>query len=287
MYWVVEMAEKVALMGGIVTGVLMWGTGQWDHGMRWPRRWIGVTNRGLRTFNIKVVVIQGPWWKESLGHLAFLFPFAFSLSSGPSSYRYIEPVTAEKRYSASDDDLAFGEEDLTPGGDYVKVLLLPKPFSPDFRENWDLYRTEYWEKENDRRSRLRQLLRKRERQLAKERSPWFWWVPDWRVWRRYTGHQQAGKFDVEKNRHRQHHLVYGEKGSHKRRPSLTRDGSQSRTASRSSTPSTLDPMDERPVSPKVRRGSSTVSSGGEKRRKAKNSASSESMRASLRLSTLA
>lgn len=287
-YWVVEMAEKVALMGGIVTGLLMWGTGQWDHGMRWPRRWIGVTNRGLRTFNVKVVVIKGPWWKELLSHVAFLFPFAFSLSSGPSSYRYIDPGFSEHFNPPNDDDVAFGEEDLTPGGDHVKVLLLPKPFSPDFREGWDLYRSEYWEKENDRRSRLRQVLRKRERQVARERSPWFWWVPDWHIWRRYTGHPQAAKYDLEKSRHRQQHLVQNEKGSRKRRPSFARESSQSRTASRSSTPSTLDPMDERPVSSRVRRGSSTVSGGGgEKKRKAKNSASSESMRASSRLSSVA
>jgi len=48
-----------------------------------------------------------------------------------------------------DGETAGYEEDLAPGGDYVKLLLLPKPFSPNFRENWDIYRTEYWEKENE------------------------------------------------------------------------------------------------------------------------------------------
>ena len=289
-YWVVEMAEKVALMGGVVTAILVWGTGQWDHGMRWPRRWVGVANRGLRTFNVKVVVIKGPWWRELFGHFGFLFPFAF-FYSGPSSHRFLDVLISEKHSSATEDDLIVGEEDLTPGGDHIKVLLLPKPFSPDFRENWDLYRTEYWEKENDRRSRLRQLLRKRERQHAKECSPWFWWLPDWRVWHRpQTAQHQAMKHDVEKTlRHRHQGSMQGEKGIHKRRSSFAHDGSQSRTASRSSTPSALDAMDERPVSSRVRRGSSTLSSGGagEKRKKAKNTASSESMRASSKLSAIA
>src|SRR5436190_11125313 len=73
-YWPVETAEKICFMGGIVTGILLWGTGQWEHGIRWPRRWIGITNRGLRGINAKLVIIKGPWWKELLGLFGFLFP---------------------------------------------------------------------------------------------------------------------------------------------------------------------------------------------------------------------
>jgi hypothetical protein len=42
-YWVVEVTEKVCFMGGIVTGILIWGTGQWERGIRWPRRWVYTT----------------------------------------------------------------------------------------------------------------------------------------------------------------------------------------------------------------------------------------------------
>lgn len=88
-YWVVEMAEKVALMGGVVTVILMWGTGQWDRGVKWPRRWVGVANRGLRNINAKIVVIKGPWWKETLGHLAFLFPFSSFFPNLGSSFHHL------------------------------------------------------------------------------------------------------------------------------------------------------------------------------------------------------
>lgn len=95
-YWVVEMAEKVALMGGIVTGILIWGTGQWDRGVKWPRRWVGVANRGLRNINAKIVVIKGPWWRETLGHLSFLFPFSsFFVNLGSSFHQQ----SAEKHVS--------------------------------------------------------------------------------------------------------------------------------------------------------------------------------------------
>lgn len=264
-YWVVEMGEKVALMGGVVTGMLIWGTGQWERGVRWPRRWVGTANRGLRSVNAKIVIIKGPWWKEMFGHLSFLFPYSSFFPTQGSSYHYVDLI-AEKRGSGGPrsgledlDDLS-QEEDLSPGGDYIKLLLLPKPFSPDFRENWELYRLEYWEKENERRVHLRQLVRKREKELARHQGGWLWWTG----WRGRT--KPIAKGDVEKS-HNRHQL------EKEKRHSFNRGDSHSRNASRSSTPSTVEP-EERPASARTRRGSTTASAS-ERRRKAKPSASSE------------
>ena len=280
-YWVVEVAYKVALMGGIVTGLLVWGTGQWERGVRWPRRWIGITNRGLRTINVKVVVLKGPWWKETLGHLSFLFPYSSFFPPQGSNYRYIDQ-TSEKhsaREALGGDIEAGTEEDLSPGGDYIKLLLLPKPFSPDFRENWEMYRTEYWEKENERRANLRQLLQKRDRQLAREQGGWFWWL-GWR--RRARSREAAAILALSEKPPSAHYLAKNPK----RRPSFARTNSHSRTTSRSSTPSTLD-SEDRPGSNRVRRGSSTASnaSNSERRKKTK-SGSNENMRVS-RLTSIA
>lgn len=265
MYWVVEVGEKVALMGGIVTGILVWGTGQWERGVRWPRRWVGVANRGLRTMNVKVVIIKGPWWREMLDHLAFLFPF---FENEGASYHFVDPGMEKQSGGFGQDVEAAREEDLSPGGDHVKLLLLPKPFSPDFRENWEHYRSEYWEKENERRAELRQLIRKRERQLLKEQGGWFWWL-GWRARRR--AQDVPGKL-LEKPHLK--HLT-----EKKRRPSFARTESHSRTTSRSSTPSTLD-QEERPPAQRVRRGSSSNTSGSERRKKTKSSGSNENMRVS-------
>ena len=273
-YWVVEMAEKVALMGGIVTGILIWGTGQGERGVRWPRRWIGVANRGLRNINAKIVIVKGPWWKEFVGHMSFLFPYSSLFYSERTSYHYVETSTEKgahqaRRYSCADDDL-LREENLSPGGDHIKLLLLPKPFSPDFRENWELYRSEYWEKENERRMQLRQRLRKQQRQAAKDQGGLLWFVR-WR--RRNTGKAIGSRgLDIEKT----HHRHYSEKDA-KLKPSTGRAGSHSRTNSRSSTPSNMD-TDERSNQDRARRGSSTASttSTTERRRKMKNMASGAS-----------
>jgi hypothetical protein len=228
-YWVIEMGEKMAFMGGIVTGLLIWFTGQWERGVRWPRRFIGVTNRGLRTMNCKIVVIKGPWWKETLSHFGYLFPF---YTSHGSSYHYVDAQPGKR--GVYDEELGLiREEDLAPGGDCIKLLLLPKPFSADFRENWELYRTEYWEKENDRRAALLKRLKDREHQIAKVEGGW-----KYRLFR----------IPPKKSR-----IIYRPQEQEKmpmrgldgRKQSLRRAESHSRNTSRSSTP---DIGDGRPPS---------------------------------------
>ncbi|KAF4983073.1 hypothetical protein FDECE_17384, partial [Fusarium decemcellulare] len=159
-YWAVEGAEKVCFMGGIITAILVWATGIWERGIRWPRRWLVTSNRGLRGFNCKLVIIRRPWWAEALSTIGFFLTYGLFSHTASSSYRYVEPsllreVEKELQISSDnhptlilpheDEERGGHEEDLAPGGDYVKLLLLAKPFSATFRENWELYRTEYWE----------------------------------------------------------------------------------------------------------------------------------------------
>ena len=267
-YWVVEVAEKVCFMGGIVTGILVWGTGQWERGIRWPRRWVWTTNRGLRGFNCKLVVIKQSWWKELLSALSFFFSYGLFYSNSGSSYRYVDhSLLVESEKAArngghhalpnihEDDDTAGCEEDLSPGGDYIKLLLLPKPFSPGFRENWDIYRTEYWEKENERRALLRKKLKEQDRGIAKKQGGWLWWTG-------YRGWKRGGTPDIEKiHSHVQRQSTLDK--DHKRTRS-TRSGSHSRTSSRSTTP-TAD-VDDGSAGGNKRRNS-TSSNASERRKK--------------------
>lgn len=276
-YWMVEMGEKVALMGGAVTALLVWGTGQWERGIRWPRRWLAVANRGLRSMNTKIVVIRGSWWQELLSYLSFIFPF---FHSPAENFHYVERSLVEKRggrhhhshhqYYDADSETGLVEEDLSPGGDYIRLLLLPKSFSPEFRENWDEYRTDFWEKENERRAQLRQKLREREHQLAQQEGGWLWWLGlGWKTSRRRRLAAAAALNEKphHPHRHRRHSSI--SKLGHELKPSSSsrrsiRSDSHSRTSSRSSTPAdgSWGGGDERPPSRggRPRRGSSTLSS---------------------------
>lgn len=231
-YWVVDMAEKLGWTGGVVTAGLVWATGMWDRGVRWPRRWVSTTNRGLRVFNLKIVVIRRSWWHELLAYLLFQ-----DLLSGKVRGMTFEliPRDIEKSHANNDKDLArlwersrrelWVEEDIAPGGDAVKLLLLPKPFSPDFREDWDTHRAAYWEKENDRRALLRKIIKDRNKQVAKQEGGWLWWT-GWRGWKSF---RRAPPVQPEKL------PVHTQLRREKRRGSTFRDSS-SQPSSRSSTP---------------------------------------------------
>ena len=224
-YWVVETTEHMCFLGGLITALLVWATGIWDRGVRWPRRWFAVSNRGLRAFNCKLVVMKRPWWKEALGTAAWFLTYGLFSNNG-SSYRWVDPALLRDvdrelhlsrethptvRVTNWDEEKAGHEEDLAPGGDYVKLLLLAKPFSPTFRENWELYRAEYWERENERRAVLRAKIKARDRRLGRQHGGWFWWLP----WQRAASGTPPPS---EKAQHPRHAAVAGE---HRR----TRSGS--------------------------------------------------------------
>lgn len=234
-YWAVEGAQKVCFMGGVVTAVLVWATGIWERGIRWPRRWFAISNRGLRAFNCKLVIMRRPFWAEALSTIGFFLTYGLYSHTASSSYRRVEPsllreVERELQISGDnhptlilphdDEERGGHEEDLAPGGDYVKLLLLAKPFSATFRENWELYRTEYWERENERRALLRAKVKDHDKHLAKQQYGMFWWLP----W--------ASAHPRPRAKDRVRHLPMVKE--HRRRGSSVRRGSNS--SSRSQTP---------------------------------------------------
>ncbi|KAJ5996238.1 hypothetical protein N7499_007447 [Penicillium canescens] len=293
-YWVVEMGEKVALLGGVVTALLVWGTGQWERGIRWPRRWLAVANRGLRTMNTKIIIIRGPFWQEMLSYLSFLFPFSIPFFPSPTgNYQFVERSPSDKRsarqhyqqyYNGGDSESGLVEEDLSPGGDYIRLLLLPKSFSPEFRENWDDYRTDFWEKENERRAQLRIKLREREIHLAQTEGGWLSrWGLGWRASQRRRLVAATLHRPIEPEfKHRlshSHHPSVSKLSQEQRGPSSrrsTRSESHSRTSSRSTTPVDIGLDQDRPpsrssTSSRPRRGSTASGESTPQQRKRKGS----------------
>ncbi|CAK7212573.1 Nem1-Spo7 phosphatase regulatory subunit [Sporothrix bragantina] len=317
-YWVVDVLEKVCFMGGVITAALVWATGIWERGVRWPRRWFSVSNRGLRNINCKIVLLKRPWWAEWLATLGWFLTYGLlSNTGGASSYRYVEPSllrevdrelnlntsgghhhpavpssaggdeekgslrrhSMNQSHHLSNNSHHRHEEDLAPGGDYVKLLLLAKPFSPTFRENWELFRQEYWDRENERRALVRQKLKEQDRALRKATGGWLWWLPGRRIPEGAHSHHHhrphtprsagSGSGDGEKHGHTLQHPRHSavEREHRRTRSNSSRRSSMSTAApgqtggSRSGTP-TLDAEDtsESAVARKP-------SSGSERRRK--------------------
>lgn len=266
-YWGVEMIEKLCFMGGIITAVLVWATGIWERGVRWPRRWFAISNRGLRGFNLKLVLAKRSWWAEALSTLGFFLTYGLFSNTAASSYQSVDPAIireVEKELdlagkghqhilvAGGDEERGGHEEDLAPGGDYVKLLLLAKPFSPTFRENWELYRNEYWERENERRALIQSKINERQRRLKKETGGWFWWLP----WNKSAPvMERTPHAHLEKAQHRRLSVV--EREGKRPRSGSNRRGSMSGHSSRSPTP-TLEEGS----------GSRRSSNASEKRKKA-------------------
>lgn len=270
-YWVLESAEKLGWCSGIVTLCLFWGTGMYERGVRWPRKFISTTNRGLRGFNLKVVVVKGSFLSELASWVAMLDQFGWFREERVNFQvvpKDIEAGSSNEHWNAHAARHGIIEEDIAPSGDVIRVLLLPKPFSPDFREGWDSFRMEYWERENSRRASLRALVRSRQREVAKRDGGWLWWT-GWRGWHNV-------RFSVFKGSRRQlelEKLALKDKPSaermkeRRRKESLLHDGSHSRTSSHSRTPT---PEPDARHQRRERRGSSahsTSSTGSRRARK--------------------
>lgn len=273
-YWLLDMFEKVALISGLVMSILFRLTGQWERGVRWPSRWLRTTNRGLRGMNCKVVVLKGPWWKEFISSFGFLLPISYFVETPGSNYQFIEYPAHERRMSQPVPKKLTGEkgksevaeEDIATGGDYVKILLLPKHFTPEFRENWEVYRAEYWDLENQRRADIRIKVRAKLKALARQRSPWFWWLPGRpATLSRSASHQKHDSM---------HNSTVARTPStrHKRATSIIKERepkSHSRSSSRSSAVAEPDERERRWST------STTSSIGGERRRRKIGSVSGE------------
>ncbi|KAI9902774.1 hypothetical protein N3K66_002126 [Trichothecium roseum] len=245
-YWAVEGLQKVCFMGGIITAILVKATGIWERGIKWPRRWLVISNRGLRGFNCKAVIMRRSWYAELLSTIGFFLTYGLFSHTASSSYRYVEPSVlreVEKELQLTtdnhptlilphdDEERGAHEEDLAPGGDYVKLLLLPKPFSPTFRENWELYRTEYWDKENERRALLRKKVQEHDERLLKQQYGRLWWLP----WRKVRTDQEKKSHAHHHHHHAQHHHRQSvTEKDRRRRNSSVRRGSTS--SSRAATP---------------------------------------------------
>jgi hypothetical protein len=263
-YWVLETIEKLGWCSGIVTICLFWGTGMYERGVRWPRKFVGTTNRGLRGFNMKVVVVKGSFLSEILGWVGMLDPAGWFKEERVNFQvlpKDIEAGANKDHWGHHAARHGLVEEDIAPSGDVLKLLLLPKPFSPDFREGWETYRMEYWDKENARRSALRKIVGSRLREVARLEGGWVWWT-GWRGWQNFRLFRGKTRRQIDLER-----LALKEKPSaellkeKRRKDGLLRAESHSRSSSRSSTP-TPEPdarLPRRSGEERTRRGSSTGS----------------------------
>ncbi|KAF8461690.1 Nem1-Spo7 complex regulatory subunit Spo7, partial [Kalaharituber pfeilii] len=98
------------------------------------------------------IATLGLFWLSGLYRKTMVFPRKFVGNTNKGLRQFNIKLVALSQ--------AEEEESLQPSGSHVKLVILPKGFSPTFREGWEVFRNDYWWKENERRAKLRQQLKK-------------------------------------------------------------------------------------------------------------------------------
>lgn len=142
---------QLILVALCVTLVLYHLSGEYQKTIVLPRRFLSSTNKGLRQLNVRLVKIKTSF-ADSLADLIrdfvlFLCTMALkslhtvcpSANKNPAFKLEVWLVAAQLRCQPK-----FGLND-------VKLSLMPRSFSTDIREGWELYRNEFWINEGMRR----------------------------------------------------------------------------------------------------------------------------------------
>ncbi|RPB01192.1 hypothetical protein L873DRAFT_1842563 [Choiromyces venosus 120613-1] len=207
-YYYLSLLEWLSFGGGVVTACLYYAIGLYHKSIVEPRRFFSMANRGLRGFNVKLVKIPLSykewvlwWWdwytfspppasahlpparrtstakrRTSSVHTRRPTPpihthgHTTSISAtvvGGKSSSLLTPHPEEAMEDGDDDEV----EEYLPGGLHLKIVILPKRFTPDFREGWEIYRAEYWERENEIRANHRKELYRWRKNKSKLGTP--------------------------------------------------------------------------------------------------------------------
>lgn len=146
-----RVALQLVVLALVVTLLLYHLSGEYQKTIVLPRKFLSLTNKGLRQLNVRLVKIKTSFahtWADLVREfglflcimaLSILHTLVPSTIHNPRSKLEVWLVSAQLRCQPR-----FGLND-------VKIVLFPRSFSTDIREGWELYRNEFWINEGMRR----------------------------------------------------------------------------------------------------------------------------------------
>lgn len=116
-----------------------------------PRRFLSLTNQGLRQLNVRLVKIKTPFFDKltDLIREILLAIVNFNLSV----FHKLSPESIQNKNSKIEVFLVTCQSQCQPriGVTDVKLVLNARVFNTDIREGWEMYRSEFWINEGIRR----------------------------------------------------------------------------------------------------------------------------------------
>lgn len=142
---------QLLLLMLIVTLLLYHLSGEYQKTIVLPRKFLSSTNKGLRQLNVRLVKIKTSYTDSSADLIRefglFLSSMALKFFHTAFSSMVMNPSSKLETW------LVFAQLHCQPrfGLNDVKLVLIPRSFSTDIREGWELYRNEFWVNEGVRR----------------------------------------------------------------------------------------------------------------------------------------
>ena len=142
---------QFCLLATIVTLMLYHLSGEYQKTIVLPRRFLSLTNQGLRQLNVRLVKIKTPFFDKltDLIREILLAIVNFNLSV----FHKLSPESIQNKNSKIEVFLVTCQSQCQPriGVTDVKLVLNARVFNTDIREGWEMYRSEFWINEGIRR----------------------------------------------------------------------------------------------------------------------------------------
>lgn len=115
-----QLLHKITSIITFMTLVLFYMTGEYTRTISRPRKFLVTANKGIRQLNVRLVKVKARAFNRILGCLRWKQRCAYRC-----------------------------------GVEHVKLVLNPRVFSTASREQWELYRNQFWDLESVRRGALK------------------------------------------------------------------------------------------------------------------------------------
>lgn len=145
---VVQIVLKFSAFFIVVTLVLFQLSGEYRRTIVLPRRFFNSTNKGIRQLNVRLVRVKAPLGEQTVDFVRYSVRVLHSWSD--STFRFYGPLksTALGQWIAHVLETLKLRSQPRIGPTDVKLVLNPRSFNSEIREQWELYRDEFWRRES-------------------------------------------------------------------------------------------------------------------------------------------
>ncbi|KAG7695333.1 hypothetical protein KL930_003786 [Ogataea haglerorum] len=151
----IRFATQIVFIIDVVTLLLFYLSGEYHRTIVRPRKFVVITNKGLRQLNIRLVKVRVRMYDALLVVLKSCFLIPIRVLKMQTQYlSKVVRVSSVAKFRNWLVELEIKLATSNGGVTDVKIVLNPRVFSTDIREQWELYRNEFWNKETMRRRRI-------------------------------------------------------------------------------------------------------------------------------------